>query len=198
MELSQEILNYWFGDLSQDPLAKAKRSLWWQKKSETDDYLREHYGVHLERALGGEYDGWCDAPSSTLALVILLDQFSRNIHRDTPQAFAADAKCEAMVHAAMRKGYDKALAPVHRAFLYMPLMHSESLETQELCIRCYEALYEQAPPEHRKHFRANLDFAIRHRDIIARFGRYPHRNQILGRVSSAEEEAFLQQPGSSF
>ena len=129
-----------------------------------------------------------DDALGSLALVILLDQFPRNMFRDTPRAFGTDAKALAISDKAIERGFEQTLIPAERAFLYMPLQHAESLDIQERSVRLFEAL----------DFGNMLDFAIRHRDIIARFGRFPHRNHIVGRGTTAEEREFLKLPDSSF
>jgi uncharacterized protein (DUF924 family) len=142
----------------------------------------------LDAAMAGELQPWREAADGRLAEIIVLDQFSRNIHRGTPRAFAADPVALVLAQEALRVGADQVLPPERRAFLFMPFMHSESPRIHETAIR----LFQQPGLE------ANLDAALRHKAIIDRFGRYPHRNALLGRVSSDEEQAFLQTPGSSF
>ncbi|WP_338089144.1 DUF924 family protein [Nannocystis pusilla] len=141
------------------------------------------------RAASGALDGWGAAPRGALALVILLDQFPRNMFRGTPEAFASDAKAREVANAALDAGHEHALTQEERLFLYLPLEHSEELADQERCVELMRAL-DETPMW--------LDYAVRHRDVIARFGRFPHRNAVLGRESTAEECEFLMQPGSSF
>jgi uncharacterized protein (DUF924 family) len=146
----------------------------------------------VQEAANGGLDRLADFPDGALTLAILLDQFPRNLFRGRPEAFAQDAKARATAQAAIARGFDQLLAPVERVFIYLPFEHSEALDDQHRSVALFESL--PAVP-----WRAEqIDYAARHRDIIARFGRFPHRNAALGRVSAAEEAAFLQQPGSSF
>lgn len=177
---SSDILAFWFSDD-----VKAK---WFGGGESFDAELRERFDGLLQKAKLGELAHWSENPEGALALVILLDQLSRNIHRGTPEAFAADPTALAIAKHAIAHGYDLRLTPEGRGFLYMPFEHSEVLADQERGVALFEALgLEEA-----------LDYMRRHREIIARFGRFPHRNAILGRSSTAEEIEFLKQPGSSF
>ena len=174
------VLQFWFDDIPSER--------WWKVDAGFDALLRQRFLALLGQAAAGELHAWRDGPRGRLAEVIVLDQFSRNIHRDTPLAFAQDPMALALSQEAVRSGALAALAPVQRSFLLMPYMHSESAAIHVMA----EALYlEHAPAE-------NHAFELKHKAIIDRFGRYPHRNAILGRVSTPEELAFLQQPGSSF
>ncbi|MCI0481529.1 MAG: DUF924 domain-containing protein, partial [Candidatus Dadabacteria bacterium] len=143
---------------------------------------------------------WEKTPRGTLALIILLDQFSRNILRDTPGAFSHDPQALETAAKGIEKGFDKVLHPVMRVFFYMPFMHSENLDMQERSITLFGALERDfpSPPGLGKMLSSNRDYAERHYAVVKRFGRYPHRNKILGRESSPEEIEFLKQPGSSF
>lgn len=178
--MPNEILRFWF--------AEIEPAQWWRVDPAFDALLRERYADLLESTALGERQNWRSSAHGRLAEIIVLDQFSRNIHRDTPRAFAQDGMALALAQEAVAGGALPALAAVERAFLLMPWMHSESrlihLEAEHL----FKAW---APAD-------NHDFELRHKAIIDRFGRYPHRNAILGRESSAEEIAFLQEPGSSF
>lgn len=176
-----DILQFWFEQI--------EPRQWFAVDLAFDDLLRQHHGATLAAAARGELHGWRDAGATgRLAEVIVLDQFSRNIHRGTPAAFAQDPMALALAQEAVRAGLDAALPVVQRAFLYLPFMHSESPAIHAWA----ERLYGQPGLEN------NLDFERRHRAIVERFGRYPHRNAILGRVSTAEEVDFLKQPGSGF
>ncbi len=155
---------------------------------EFDKEIAERFLSHHECAIDGALAAWQATPEGTLALIVLLDQFSRNIFRDTPRAFAADTQACALADSAMKAGFDKLLTPEQSVFVYMPFMHSEDLATQEASVKLYADLG----------LRDNLKFATAHRDIIARFGRFPHRNAILKRQTTEAEAAFLQQPNSSF
>ena len=177
---AQRVLTFWFEAL-------APRQ-WFSKDDALDQQIAVRFAVLHEAACRCECAHWRETAHGRLAEIIVLDQFSRNIHRDQPQAFAADALALGLAQEAVRSGIDQALTPVERSFLYMPWMHSESPLIHQQAMR----LYDQPGLEE------NLRFEIRHKEIIDRFGRYPHRNAILGRESTAEEIAFLKQPGSSF
>lgn len=176
----QDILQFWFEDT-----APAQ---WWRVDPAFDRLIAERFSALHARAVQAELFAWRATPGGRLAEVIVLDQFSRNIHRGTPQAFAVDPMALVLAQEAVALGADQTLSPVQRSFLYLPYMHSESRAIHAVS----EALYVALGLDN------NLDFARRHRAIIDRFGRYPHRNAILQRASTAEELVFLQQPGSAF
>lgn len=180
MMTPQDILDFWFRDID--------TALWWRKDDAFDARLRVRFGACHEAASRGELWHWRDTPQGRLAEVVVLDQFSRNIHRETPRAFAQDAMALVLAQELIASGGAAALTPRERGVLCLPFMHSESLLMQEESVRRY------GEPV----LAGQRDFAIRHRDIIARFGRFPHRNAILGRASTDEELAFLKEPGSSF
>jgi uncharacterized protein (DUF924 family) len=199
METTESILEFWFGRSADDAVVmKEKSALWWAKDAATDHAMRERFSGWLPQAAGGELDDWLRTPRGRLALILLCDQFPRNIHRDTPQAFAFDEHARAWCKAGLRDGVDRQLRLIERVFFYLPLEHSESLDDQHDAVMQYEALVSDVPIERRADFTGFLDFAKQHCAIIERFGRFPHRNAVLGRASSAEELAFLQEPGSSF
>lgn len=177
---SQRVWQFWFETL--------EPSQWFQKSDSLDRDIAQQFGELHRQASACELSAWRDTPRGRLAEILVLDQFSRNIYRDSPQAFAQDALALALAQEAVRQGADQFLPPQERAFLYMPYMHSESRKIHGEAIK----LFDQPGLEH------NLKFEIRHRDIIEQFGRYPHRNEVLGRDTTTEEQAFLQQPGSSF
>jgi uncharacterized protein (DUF924 family) len=133
-----------------------------------------------------------------MALIVLLDQFSRHIHRDTPRAFAQDPVAQKIAVEGVENGADRQLIPAQRTFFYLPFEHAEDLELQRLAVRCFDGLARTVPEARRREYESFLDYARRHRDIVGRFGRLPHRNEILGRASTPEEIEFLKQPGSSF
>lgn len=192
----QEILDFWFGDGPTPP--PAKRKLWFKKSEQTDRLIEQKFADTLERAAVGQLDGWADEDEGLVALVVVLDQFPRNIYRGTPRSFAYDEKARSLTHRAIDAGADLRLGPFKRQFLYLPLMHSEDLTEQKLSMKKYRELADGVAAEHKEHFETVYDFADRHFRIIQEWGRYPHRNDILGRQSSEAEEAFLTQPGSSF
>ncbi len=197
----QEVLDYWFGALDPDSemIPDKARQLWFQKSDATDQHIIEHFGDHIARAAAGAYDHWLDDPESRVAFVVLIDQFSRNAHRGSPLSWAFDAKCREVVREAYNNGHYDAVHPAKRVFLLLPLEHAEDLALQEECIERFEALADSRESEEaREFYRSWIEWAVKHRDIIARFGRFPHRNEIIGRESTPEEIEFLKQPGSGF
>lgn len=189
MDEQQALLEFWFGP--PDAAAEA-RAVWFAPDPAFDETLRHRFGALQARAGRGELDHWADTVPGALALVLLLDQLPRNLNRGLAAAFACDAKARAVARHAVSRGLDQALPPVQRQFLYLPFEHSESLAEQEEAVRLFAALPEGS-------FRDNcVDFARRHHAIVARFGRFPHRNRALARPSTADEEEFLKEPGSSF
>ena len=189
---AQDVLDFWFGDgLQRDWPSNDHQALWFGGGAEQDGRIRHRFGALVDSAVAGGLADWERKPPTRLALLIVLDQFSRNVYRGQARAFAGDARAQQLVLAALAEGGDKALARVGRVFLYMPLMHAEDLTLQERCVACFTALHANSPHPLRQTLAGNLHFAIEHRDTIQRFGRFPHRNAALGRASSAEEEAFL-------
>jgi uncharacterized protein (DUF924 family) len=182
-----EILDFWFGD---EPVARAE---WFRKDATFDASIADRFGELIEQALAGGLASWVDAPESALARILLLDQFTRNVYRDTPRAFAGDVRALAAARAMVARGQDQALAPLRRAFVYLPFEHAEDRAAQRESLALHAALVRDDPS-----LASQEDYAKRHADIVERFGRFPHRNLVLGRLSSDEELAFLQQPGSSF
>ncbi|MCI0527776.1 MAG: DUF924 domain-containing protein [Nitrospira sp.] len=193
----EEILNFWFGDLQKLNL-EDRLKLWFGGGEETDQLIRDKFGADVLRAIQGDYAHWEETPRGCLALIILLDQFSRNIYRDTPKAFAQDEMALGLCLRGIGQGKDLALEPIERTFFYLPMEHSENLEIQRRSVQAFEGLVKAVPPEMKKVYEGFLDYAVRHCVIIERFGRFPHRNEILGRASTKEELEFLTQPGSSF
>jgi uncharacterized protein (DUF924 family) len=196
----EQVLDYWFGASAADgSLDPAKKKMWFGDGRKFDAGIRERFGALHARAARGELDGeWTTTPPGTAALIVVLDQFSRHIHRDQPGAFACDPAAQRLVGSALDRRLDRELIPPHRSFFYLPLEHAEDLELQRLAVRCYDGLARTVPEAQRKEYEGFLDYAQRHLEIIKRFGRFPHRNKILGRASTPEEVAFLKQPGSSF
>jgi uncharacterized protein (DUF924 family) len=176
----ESILDFWFEEITPKQ--------WWIASDDFDRQIESRFGTLHAAAERCELYGWRDSANGRLAEIIVLDQFSRNIHRNRPQAFANDALALALAQTAVAAHADQALDPQQRAFLYMPYMHSESTVIHSLAV----ALFSAPGMEN------NLDFELRHKAIIDRFGRYPHRNAVLGRNSTVEEIDFLKTPGSSF
>ncbi|QKJ66293.1 DUF924 domain-containing protein [Deefgea piscis] len=180
MNQAQAVLDFWFHEI--DP------ALWWAKNGEFDRLIEQRFLALHTAAKRGELFTWRDSAAGRLAEIIVLDQFSRNIYRDQPEAFAQDPQALALAQTAIVAGAAAQLTPIQTSFLYLPLMHSESLLIHQQALALFTAL---GLPN-------SLAFELQHQQIIQRFGRYPHRNAILGRVSSAEELDFLQQAGSAF
>lgn len=185
-----DVLDFWFGAPGLRGQGEP-RDFWFRKSAVTDALIRERFGALLESALRGELGSWGQSPRGALALIVVLDQFSRNIHRDTPRAFEGDAAALGLARRLVERGDDLALPPVERWFAYMPFEHSESLADQAESVRLFEQLAAQG-------LAGPLPWAKAHFDVIRRFGRFPHRNEILGRASTPEELDFLSQPGSRF
>ena len=195
----EAILDYWFGAPGNAAeIAKRQSKLWFGKLPEIDRAISEHFTSTFNAASAGSLDHWAASPHGRLALVIVLDQFPHHLHRDTPLAFAQDAKALALSLAALASGEDKLLSAIERVFLYLPLEHAESVAMQDSSVAQYQKLAAEASEHERTLFSNFLDYAHKHREVVLRFGRFPHRNEILGRASSLEETAFLQQPGSRF
>jgi len=195
------ISNFWFGNLKENEIPSEEyRKRWWIKDHENDKRIKDSLGDYLNLAIKGELDDWKTTPLGTLALILLFDQFTRNIYRDTADAFSQDQEAIEISISGIKKGFDLELHPVQRIFYYMPLMHSEDMSMQEKSIESFSNLAKQftTPEAISKMVSGSSDYALKHYVIIKRFGRYPHRNQILGRGSTQEEIEFLSQPGSSF
>lgn len=195
----QSVLDWWFGSASSSAeVAAARGTLWFGKRDSQDREAHERFAGLVEQALAGELEDWNQQPEGWLARVLLLDQLPRMIFRETPRAFAGDAGAQALVRAGMAQGWDARLTPIQRVFIYLVLEHAEDLAVQDQAVACFRALRNAAPESERQLFDDYLDYAERHRRVIARFARFPHRNAILGRASSAAELSFLQEPGSRF
>jgi len=192
MDVVARINAFWFGEQQNGFPVEDKSALWWSGSAETDQYIRQEFGTALEDALAGKLDHWQEQPESAVALILLLDQFCRNVYRGSDKAFAGDAKALQVCLAGLEHGTDKHLGFAARQFFYMPLEHAESLPMQDRAIACFSQLHEEVP-ESRKEWAANaLLFAEQHRDVIRQFGRFPHRNSVLGRESTSEERTFLE------
>jgi uncharacterized protein (DUF924 family) len=195
----EQVLDFWFGKLDAAGCADAEHAeRWWKKNAAFDEELRQRFGALHEAVARAERDDWLVPPRGRLAYVIVLDQFSRNMFRDTPRMYAYDAKALAAAHEGVADGADKPLAHDERIFLYMPFQHSEELADQERAVALFESLRDGLSGERLKRANDNVVYAERHRDIVKRFGRFPHRNQLLARASTSEEVNFLTQPNSSF
>jgi uncharacterized protein (DUF924 family) len=192
---SEEVLSFWFGPLDQWGQAdQAHVTRWWRKDPAFDAEVRARFGALHQAVLRGEHEDWLATPRGRLAYLLVLDQFSRNMFRDSPRAFAADERALEVALDGIAAGMDRAVGPQERGFFYMPLMHSERLDAQDRCVE----LMKDWTREPASGGDGSLRFAEQHREIIRRFGRFPHRNLVLRRTSTDEEIEFLQKPGSSF
>lgn len=200
MHAWQPLLDWWFGA---DPgtateIAAARHGLWFGKRDSQDHEAEVRFGAQVEQALAGGLREWGDDPQGWLALLILLDQLPRMIFRDTPRAFAGDSLARPLLRDGLDRGWDRRLAPIQRVFAYLIFEHAEDLPLQNRAVGLFTDLLNEAADDERAVFAGYLDFAERHQRIIARFGRFPHRNAILARSSTDEEQAFLREPGSRF
>jgi uncharacterized protein (DUF924 family) len=186
-----EVLECWFG-APYSPEFGRPRAAWFVKSAEFDALIRDRFLATHEAAAAGALDAWSARPLAALALAVALDQFPRNMFRGTPRAFATDARALALAREIMARGFDEVLLPVQRWFVYLPFEHAEDLAAQRESLRLFERVALDAAGA------GTLTYAMRHYAVIERFGRFPHRNAILGRESTPEELAFLAQPGSSF
>ncbi|MGI8504180.1 MAG: DUF924 family protein [Hassallia sp.] len=191
MSQAKPILEFWFGH--PDELSYGKpRKTWFNKTPEFDEELRTLFSNDYQKAAAGHLDDWIDLPKTCLALILLLDQFPRSIFRGTPEAFATDWEALSAAQQAIALGYDRQFLPVQRWFIYLPFEHSENLDHQHQSVKLFQQL------SHDPASTSAIAYAYRHLEIIERFGRFPHRNAILGRISTPEEIEFLQQPASGF
>ena len=190
MTTPRAILEFWF--------APQTRPLWFEKDKAFDEQIRSRFGALVHAAQLGELDGWQDSPESTLALLLLLDQFSRNVYRGLAKAYLGDERARQIADRAIARGFDELVDFQQRCFFYLPFEHGESLADQQRAIMLFSRALERAGPADRDRAIEEFDFAHRHRVIIERFGRFPHRNDALGRPSTEAEIDFLRQPDSSF
>lgn len=194
-----EINSFWLGDSQQSPdLALARKDFWYRGGEAVDDDIRARFGDLVAQACDGGFADWAETADGALALILLLDQFTRNLYRHTAQAYAGDAIAFAVVSAAVEKNMDQSLHPISKIWLYHPFHHSEELAAQDRVIDLLKGLKQTADPAWQPYVQRSIDGFTRHRDIVARFGRFPHRNAVLGRTSTAEEEAFLTEDGNAF
>ena len=176
------VIDFWFGPGPEEP-----REIWFKRDAAFDAEIRTRFGAMHGRAVSGGFDAMAETARGCLALVIVLDQFSRNLYRDDARAFAVDEPALALARTAIDVGFDLELTPLRRHFLYLPFQHSESLEDQRRSVALFETLDDRS-----------LEFAVRHFEIIERFGRFPHRNAMLGLATTEAEAVFLTEPNSSF
>ena len=197
-----DVLTFWFGpEDAPEMVAERQSDLWWGKNAEVDRALHARFDTTMAAAYDNQLDHWSETSDGLLALILLLDQFPRNCFRNTPQAFAADELARQCSHLGLAMGVDQQLPLLQRLFFYLPLEHSEDLDDQEQVLQLIRQLARDGCKQHpaaKPVFDQFAEAARQHHAIISRFGRFPHRNAILGRASSAEETAFLQEPNSSF
>ena len=195
----QPLLEWWFGTFeSPSEIAADKGRLWFGKRDSQDLEARTRFGGWVEQALAGGLTEWAQRPEGWLALVLLLDQLPRMIFRDSPNSFAGDLRAQALVAQGIAADFDRQLRPIERVFIYLVFEHCENLAVQNEAVSRYIDLVAQQPESDRTLFNDYLDYAEQHQQVIARFGRFPHRNAVLGRESTAEELEFLSRPGSRF
>lgn len=190
MATPRDIIAFWF--------SPQARPLWFEKDKAFDDEIRARFGAAVHEAQQGGFEAWRQSPEGVLALLLMLDQFSRNIHRGTAKAFIGDVRCREIAARAVAQGYDRRFGFEERCFFYLPFEHSEEIADQDRAVVLFGILLDQAPPERHQVATELLDYAHRHRQVIRRFGRFPHRNAALGRATTEAEAAFLKEPNSSF
>lgn len=195
----KDVLNFWFGEIREtEEYLQARTQLWFMGDPKTDEMIRQKFEPLLEQFIAGDHGDWCGQPPGRLASIIVLDQFSRNLYRGTPKAFAQDSAALKLALDGMAMKADRLLHPVQRLFFYLPLEHAENRAIQEQSIKQFAQLLQEAPAPIKESFEENLDYAMQHYEIIQKFGRFPHRNKTLSRPSTDEEIEFLKLPGSSF
>lgn len=202
MQSIDEVLEFWFGsaypDLGDATIAGRQSKLWWGKDAAVDAEMRNRFEPVVQAAGRGQLDDWKRTPDGWLALILLTDQFTRNIYRDTADMFRFDSAARALCVEGIEAAFDERLRLIQRVFFYLPLEHAESSDDQAWCVDLMRGLAREAPEDQRTVFEDFVGYAEAHQRIVDRFGRFPHRNAILGRESTEEEIEFLKQPGSSF
>ena len=191
----RDVLNYWFAG---EPLGKEQINRWWKKDPAVDEWIKKQFGGLVDEVFEGEYRRWCKTPEGYLAAIISLDQFPRNMYRGSPKSYQYDSLALQLVQEGLPGAYLQLSSDLYKAFYLLPLMHDEDIDSQLLCVQQYKMLASEARDDYKKYFQGAVSFAKRHLEIIEQFGRFPHRNDILGRISTVEEKEFLTQPGSSF
>ncbi len=198
-ESVDSILAFWFGHgTTATEISGERQSVWWEKHETVDREITTRFESVTEAVAGGRLDHWRSTPKGGLASILCCDQFPRNMYRGKPESFAYDDLALAIAEQMVATGADRELWSIHRVFVYLPYEHSEDMERQHKSIELFHTLAEEAESGEQELFSGYLDFADQHFQIIERFGRYPHRNDILGRESTDAEKEFLAQPGSSF
>ena len=195
----RRVLDFWFSDGAMDqPTIDSRLDRWFSANSDFDALIRQEFGTLVERASKGALNSWAEEPEGRLALILLLDQFRRNIYRSTPKAFSRDAQAVKLCVEGAATGAYKTLTPLQQVFYFMPLQHAESLRIQQRSLKIYEGLLAGVSETLKATFATFAQFAELHHDIIAAHGRFPHRNRILGRPDTPDEAAYLESAGTSF
>jgi uncharacterized protein (DUF924 family) len=204
MDEARTVRDFWFGKLPLSPEQLSRRMQVWfgdvspAQRQHMDAAIRDRFEPMIQEAAAGRLDSWADGPRRRLSLILLLDQFPRNIYRGTARAFAYDEQALGLAISGMQSGADAALNPVERVFFYMPLQHSEVREVQDESVAAYRRLVLEAPEPLKPTLAGCLDYAERHHQVIERFGRFPHRNELLGRATTKEEADYLREGGENF
>ena len=196
---SNDVLRFWLGAYPIDTAAMQRvQAQWFAKNDALDAELRQRFGTTIAAARAGSLNGWADDADGRLALIIVLDQFTRNVFRGQPESFAGDAQALRLALDGIARGDDQRVPPMARIFFYLPLEHAEDAVMQAQSVALSTALRDAPGAEPKAFFDGTLDYAHKHQDVITRYGRFPHRNAILGRTSTADEQAYLAQPGAGF
>lgn len=198
MKEVDKILDFWFGEIRDGLCVEDRNEFWFMSDKRTDLTIKNDFENLVLKAADGKLSDWESTPTGSLAMIILLDQFPRNIYRGTPNAFQFDGHARRICKQGLLEGMDKELELIHRCFYYMPLEHSEYMKDQELCVNLYSRMKESADKKHQDQINHSLKYAQIHRDIILRFGRFPHRNKILNRKSTEAEMNFILNEGPKF
>jgi uncharacterized protein (DUF924 family) len=205
MDEARKVREFWFGKLPLAPEDVAKRMRLWfgyeitpEQQQRWDGTIRAHFEPLVRQAIDGELIAWADGPRRLMSLILLLDQFPRNLYRGMARQFAGDEQALALALSGMNSGADAALDPVQRMFFYLPLQHSEQRDVQDESVAAYRRLAMEAPDALKDTFKSSLEYAERHRTVVQRFGRFPHRNRILGRASTPDEVAYMKTGGEDF
>ena len=195
-EQIEQILDFWFGEPPEGEERPSGHELWWQKSARVDRLIEKRFGKLVEKARSGALDGWTSSARGRLAVILLLDQFGRNIYREQPEAYLGDPKALELCYDGLDEAMDRALTTPQRCFFYMPMMHAEDVDAQLACVETFQELVAETSGEDKEMAESFLRHAEQHRDVVERFERFPTRNAILGRQSSSEESAYLQQSGA--
>jgi uncharacterized protein (DUF924 family) len=195
---AEEILQFWFGSVDPADASVGFEMRWFQKDPAFDREIHSRFHEDVDEACRGLRDHWCRTPVGLLATCILLDQFTRNLFRGSPRSWGTDPHTRALVKRALSEGLDRQIAPTQRTFVYLPLEHSEDVADHDRALLLFEAMLAEAGPAQAPMVGMLLKYEHAHRDLIVRFGRYPHRNKVLGRKNTPEEDAYLAQPGAGF